>query len=122
MKKYPLLYGIIGFILGGLLVSVAATTFDKPPAEDTEMSMSEMTESLSSKTGDDFDKAFVADMIEHHRAAIAMAQLADSRAKHQEIKDLSANIIEAQAKEVSQMSLWQTKWNYVDHSRMGMGH
>lgn len=26
----PLLFGIIGFILGGLLVSIAATTFDKP--------------------------------------------------------------------------------------------
>lgn len=30
METKPLLYGIIGFILGGLLVSVAATTFDKP--------------------------------------------------------------------------------------------
>jgi hypothetical protein len=30
METKPLLYGIIGFILGGLLVSIAATTFDKP--------------------------------------------------------------------------------------------
>lgn len=30
METKPLLYGIIGFLLGGLLVSVAATTFDKP--------------------------------------------------------------------------------------------
>lgn len=32
MDTKALLYGIIGFILGGLLVSVAATTFDKPAA------------------------------------------------------------------------------------------
>ncbi len=35
METKPLLYGIIGFILGGLLVSIAATTFDKP-SEETE--------------------------------------------------------------------------------------
>lgn len=28
METKPLLYGLIGFFLGGLLVSVAATTFD----------------------------------------------------------------------------------------------
>ena len=30
MDTKALLYGLIGFFLGGLLVSVAATTFDKP--------------------------------------------------------------------------------------------
>jgi hypothetical protein len=30
MDTKALLYGVVGFILGGLLVSVAATTFDKP--------------------------------------------------------------------------------------------
>jgi len=29
METKPLLYGIIGFMLGGLLVSVAAVTFEK---------------------------------------------------------------------------------------------
>ena len=33
METKPLLYGIIGFILGGLLVSIAATTFEKPEVE-----------------------------------------------------------------------------------------
>ena len=30
MDTKSLLFGIVGFILGGLLVSTAATTFDKP--------------------------------------------------------------------------------------------
>lgn len=34
MDTKPLLYGLIGFFLGGLLVSIAATTFDKPDSED----------------------------------------------------------------------------------------
>lgn len=33
METKPLLYGLIGFFLGGLLVSVAAVTFDKPDLE-----------------------------------------------------------------------------------------
>lgn len=32
METKPLLYGLIGFFIGGLLVSVAATTFEKPDA------------------------------------------------------------------------------------------
>lgn len=34
METKPLLYGLIGFFMGGLLVSIAATTFDKPKAEE----------------------------------------------------------------------------------------
>ena len=29
METKPLLYGLIGFFIGGLLVSIAANTFDK---------------------------------------------------------------------------------------------
>lgn len=38
METKPLLYGIIGFILGGLLVSIAATTFEKPEAKGSSQS------------------------------------------------------------------------------------
>lgn len=40
METKSLLYGLIGFFLGGLLVSTAATTFDKPEplAPDTSIS------------------------------------------------------------------------------------
>lgn len=35
MDTKSLLYGLIGFFIGGLLVSVAATTFDKPATQNT---------------------------------------------------------------------------------------
>jgi uncharacterized protein (DUF305 family) len=130
MNKNPLLYGIIGFILGGLLVSVAATTFDKPQStasigssKKTEMSMSEMTASLKTKSGDDYDKAFITDMIAHHQSAVTMAKLSASRANHQEIIDLSKDIIAAQQKEIQQMQAWQKDWSHamdMDHSTMKM--
>jgi hypothetical protein len=45
METKSLLYGIIGFILGGLLVAVAATTFDKPACSPTNTPASHMTKS-----------------------------------------------------------------------------
>ncbi len=116
MQTKPLLYGIAGFILGGLLVSIAATTFDKPKAD-----MQQMVTSLQTKKGDNYDKAFVADMIEHHQAAVDMAKLSAKNAKHQEVKQLSQNIIAAQEKEISQMKQWQKQWGYADTS-MDMGY
>lgn len=118
METKSLLYGLIGFILGGLVVSVAATQLTNNSSN--ELSMSQMTAELESKSGDDYDKAFIAYMIEHHQAAVDMAKLSASHAKHQEIKDLSLAIITAQEKEISEMKQWQSEWGYsssdMDHS------
>lgn len=121
METKPLLYGIIGFFIGGLLVSVAATTFDKPQTGD--MTMASMTDSLKNKTGDAYDALFIEHMIAHHQAAVDMAKLSESRAGHNEIKRLSRDIVTAQQAEIDQMRLWQRQWGYApggQHS--GMSH
>ena len=127
METKPLLYGLIGFFIGGLIVSIAATTLDKSatmPASD--MSMSQMTGSLQGKQGDDFDQAFISAMIEHHQGAVDMAKLSASNAKHDEIKQLSLGVIAAQEKEIDQMKQWQIDWGYINnpqsHSMNGMAH
>lgn len=119
MQTKSLLYGLIGFIFGGLLVSIAATTLNKPDQHTssmgtsmTSMSMDDMTADLKNKTGDDFDKAFIASMIAHHEGAVEMAKLSAKNAKHDEIKTLSTNIISAQEKEISEMEQWQMDWGY----------
>lgn len=128
METKPLLYGLIGFFAGGLLVAIAATTFNKPEAitdtsSNMNMSMTAMTDNLKGKSGDEFDKAFIADMIEHHEGAVAMAKLSGTNAKHDEIKQLSNDIIEAQEREIAQMKQWQKDWGYDTASSMdGMDH
>jgi uncharacterized protein (DUF305 family) len=117
MQTKPLLYGLIGFILGGLLVSIAAVTFEK----SADNGMASMASSLEGKTGDDFDKEFVSQMIIHHQGAIDMANRAASQAKHQEIKDLSRNIIAAQQSEIVQMRQWQMEWGYSHDMTMHDG-
>ena len=84
METKPLLYGLIGFFLGGLLVALAAGSWFKPT--NTEVPMSEMTSSLRDKKGDAYDSLFIAHMIEHHRAAVDMAKLSEQNAKHEEDK------------------------------------
>lgn len=112
MDTKPLLYGLTGFFLGGLLVSIAATTFDKPIESASDMSMNQMAESLKNKNGDEFDKAFIAGMIEHHEGAIEMARLSADNAKHAEVKKMSQEIISAQKSEIEEMRQWQIKWGY----------
>jgi uncharacterized protein (DUF305 family) len=107
MQTKPLLYGLIGFFIGGFLVALAATTFDKPATD-----MNSMATSLKDKNGDQYDEAFIDMMIEHHQAAIDMANLSSKRAKHDEIKQHSRDIIAVQEKEIHQMKQWQAEWGY----------
>ncbi len=121
METKPLLFGIIGFLIGGFLVSLAATTFNKPQNEA--MTMAEMVSSLKDKQGDTYDEAFINEMIDHHQGAIDMARLSEDRAVHQEIKELSRGIITAQEKEIAEMKRWRDMWGYsekADQKAMGM--
>ena len=113
METKSLLFGLIGFFLGGLLVSVAATTFDKPL---TSTSMEQMTEDLRGKQGEEFDKAFITSMIHHHQAAIDMASLAKEKAGHKEITDLALTIASTQGEEIKQLQQWQKDWGYQSTS------
>ncbi len=82
--------------------------------DDSAMSMEHMMRSMNAalegKSGDAFDQAFLAEMIVHHQGAVEMAKLAQTQAKHQEIKDLADAIIVAQEKEIADMQNWSTTW------------
>lgn len=118
METRSVLFGIVGLLIGGLIVSVAAS-LEAPKADHSDthdMTMTQMTESLKDKTGDEYDKAFLEQMIAHHQSAVDMARLSAKNAKHDQIKTLSTNIITAQEKEITDMKGWQTKWGYHLHS------
>lgn len=69
--------------------------------------MEGMTSNLSSKTGADFDKAFIEQMTLHHEGAIEMAKQALEKATKPEIKKMSEDIIKTQTKEIEQMKSWK---------------
>lgn len=127
MDTKPLLYGLIGFFIGGFVVSVAATTFDKPEEKSnstTSMSTSMQASAniLRDKTGDEYDAAFISEMIVHHEGAVEMAKLSATNAKHDELKVLSTEIIKAQDKEIKQMKQWQKDWGYSSISMPMQSH
>jgi uncharacterized protein (DUF305 family) len=78
-------------------------------------------------TFNDTDVAFVRGMIPHHRQAIEMSRLAESRAADPRVLDLAERIEAAQQPEIETLSGWLDQWG-VDmghpEDRMGgdMGH
>lgn len=56
------------------------------------------------------DVTFATDMIPHHRQAVEMAELAETRADSPEVKDLAEQIRGAQGPEIQTMSRWLTTW------------
>lgn len=77
---------------------------------DMQGMMDAMMMTLSGKTGDAFDEAFLSEMIMHHEGAVGMAEAALRDAKHDEIKQLAQAIIAAQTEEISQMKEWKRSW------------
>lgn len=71
-----------------------------------------MMTTLNGKTGDEFDKTFLIQMIAHHESAVAMSRPGIKNARHPEVKELTKSIIEAQTREITQMRQWQGQWGY----------
>jgi len=80
----------------------------------------------------DTDKTFITDMQPHHSGALAMAELAPTRAGDADVKAIAARIAEAQEPELERMKAMGQAWN-VDltgtghvmgnaHAGAGMGH
>lgn len=57
-----------------------------------------------------FDKAFIDNMLPHHRSAVQMAEVARDKSRNPRIEELATNIVEAQVREISQMKQWREQW------------
>ncbi len=109
MNKISFILLIAGVLLGsgfGYLLGIAKTV----PEASMGHAMDQMTASLEGKTGDEFDQAFLAEMIVHHEGAVAMARQVLSVSERQELRSLAEAIIEAQEGEIAQMQAWQVDW------------
>ena len=58
----------------------------------------------------EFDLMFIDMMIQHHQAAVAMAQVALDRAEHPELMQLAQTIIDTQQAEIDQLRTWRDAW------------
>ncbi len=65
---------------------------------------------LTDKHDADFDKAFLQIMPQHHHVAVEMAEQAEKKSTHSELKELAAKIVKDQQEEIKQMKSWAQSW------------
>ena len=65
---------------------------------------------LSGKHDADFDKAFLEMMPKHHHAAVEMAEQAEKKATHSELKEFAATLAKDQQREIHQLKEWAQSW------------
>lgn len=65
---------------------------------------------LNSLAGRQLEVTFMAGMIPHHEAAIAMAKLELSKGSRAQLKTMAENIIASQQHEIDQMTTWLNQW------------
>lgn len=67
-----------------------------------------MVKTLGQAAG--YENRFIDMMIPHHEGAIKVAEDAQSKANHPEIKTMAQNMILAQRKEIAQLEEWRKQW------------
>lgn len=101
MEKNTAIIGVllllIGTGIGYTLTSSAPTQWGHMMADGTMM-------------GQRIDQHFIVQMIPHHEGAIEMAEIALTRSKRPEIISLANDIVEAQTREITDMTTWYTSW------------
>lgn len=129
MVKYAV-FVVIGIVIGALFMSIISLedgeeqVASKESVQDQShhqmseagsqqgMTMDDMVQILKDKSGDEYDKAFLIEMISHHEGAIEMAKMSQKQAKHEELRELSNTIMLTQEAEVKMMKEWQKEWGY----------
>lgn len=117
--RFSYRFGVLGFVLGGLLLLAACTTNRAPqPAGPTE------TAPAATAGFNEADITFMQGMIGHHAQAIEMAKLAADRAAHPELEQLAVKIIADQSTEIDTMKrlLTQAGAKPPSEGMEGMGH
>lgn len=79
------------------------------PAGDQAFAASEaaMHTGMAAASGATVDEAYIAKMIEHHRGAVAMADVALAQSRDPEIRRMAQTVKDAQTREIAEMRAWR---------------
>jgi uncharacterized protein (DUF305 family) len=67
------------------------------------------------------ERAFLSEMVSHHAMAVDMAEMAQERATHPELKSMADDIVRSQSAEIDRMQSWLRRW-YGKSAKPRMGH
>ena len=95
-------------------VSDSVTEATVPPVEyekeQMNVALTEATEKLRTKSGEEKDIAFLEGMVAYHEGAVNMAKAVVTATKRPEIKKEAEDIISTQTSEITLMKEWLNKW------------
>ncbi len=86
-----------------------AATTGAPTAGDRAFAASEaaMHAGMGAASGETVDQAYIAKMIEHHRGAVAMADVALAQSRDPEIRRMARAVKDTQEREIAEMRAWR---------------
>ncbi|MDB9373213.1 DUF305 domain-containing protein [Nodularia sphaerocarpa] len=111
-------------LTGGVLTACSTTTSENPSPNTTATQTSDspvdshggmhhggMDHAMDLGPADaSYDLRFIDGMIVHHQGAVDMAKEVQEKSQRPELKQLAAEMITAQNKEIAQMQQWRTAW------------
>ena len=88
---------------GGHAAAGAATLGDAAFAA----SEAAMHTGMARASGATVDEAYIAKMIEHHRGAVAMAEVALAQSRDPEVRRMAQVVVDTQTREIAEMRAWK---------------
>ena len=62
---------------------------------------------MMAATGETLDHAYIAKMVEHHRGAVAMADVALAQSRDPEVRRMAQGVKDSQTREIAEMQAWK---------------
>ncbi len=62
---------------------------------------------MARASGETVDEAYIAKMIEHHRGAVAMAEVALRESRDPEVRRMAQIVVDTQTREIAEMQTWK---------------
>jgi uncharacterized protein (DUF305 family) len=83
------------------------------------MGMVMATSLAALKNAADFDRAFIKQMIPHHRMGVMMASMAQTNSQHQQLRAMQQAMVKAHSQEIEQMTQWYRSCTAHPEARHG---
>ena len=103
-------------ILVGLMASACSTPlpFDTggatPATRATAPPAATQASPVSQATAAPYDMQALDSLIRHHQVAVDIANLAETKAQHRELKDFAGQLAQTKQREITQLQTWRAAW------------
>ncbi len=111
MASRPGINGVAALFFIAGVAGVGTVIAAEKGMDHSGMDHSKMGQGTSAGAKDaPYDARFLDTMTAHHRAAMEMAKMAQSKAQREEVKSLAKKIEDDSEKEIKQMQQWRSQW------------